>query len=487
MYFYSAFAIYSIAVYLSIRMFIFPLIYLSAFLLAIKNLLTQNKQGVFFFLILGLPIYTTSLAVTLQLGFPGLVPLMQPFKEILILMTLGVSVWELKRRIRFQVVDYILLAYFFYSLLYVALPIGIYGLGDKLIAFKSSTFFTFVYFAGRLFDPRYIYISKYYHYVLAVFIGATGILFFEILTDQHFQTLSGYADFNFYFFNQEPTGNYGLSWTFETSNGLKRFSSFFANPLEYAAATLLTLSVIAGLYTTERNEIKLDKLGLFAILATQFAIFFALSRSSLASYFIMIYFYALITKRKLILRVIYGSAIAIVIYFTFFMIVLNPDIYEFIYETVMFTNPSSVGHVIAWLEGIEAMIANPLGMGLGASGRVAASESDTTGGENQYIVIGVQMGIISLLLYLLAHIYFIKTCWRWYPKLKGKEKQVCLSLLLMKIGFIIPLFTSELESSVYISYTSWFLSGIFITMIAGEGFAGTTSSKKDAVLSTQGE
>ena len=35
----------------------------------------------------------------------------------------------------------------------------------------------------------------------------------------------------------------------------------------------------------------------------------------------------------------------------------------------------------------------------------------------------------------------------------------------MKIGFIIPLFTSELESSVYISYISWFLSGIFVNMI----------------------
>jgi hypothetical protein len=36
----------------------------------------------------------------------------------------------------------------------------------------------------------------------------------------------------------------------------------------------------------------------------------------------------------------------------------------------------------------------------------------------------------------------------------------------MKIGFIIPLLTSELESSVYISYLSWFLSGLFIHMIS---------------------
>jgi hypothetical protein len=447
-------------------MFIFPLIYFSSFLISIKNLLSRNSQGILVFLILGLPIYTTSLSVALQLGFGSILPFMQPFKELLILVTLGTSLWELNRRIRFQSVDYAILAFFSYTLLYVILPIGTYGFGDKLIAFKSSSFFTFIYFAGRLFDPAKIYISKYFHYILAVFICAAAILFFEIITDQHFQNLTGYSDYNFYYFNQEATGNFGLSWTFETSTGLKRFASFFANPLEFAAATLLALAIAAGLYTNDDNQIKIDKFGILAILATQFAIFFALSRSSLASYFIMIFIYALITKKKVVLKIIYGISIMVILYFVFFMLIMNPDLYEFIMETITFTNPSSVGHVLAWIEGIEAIAANPLGLGLGNSGRVAASLSDSVGGENQYIIIGVQTGIITLLLYLWIHIYFIKTCWKWYPKLTGKEKKVCLSLLLMKIGFIIPLFTSELESSVYISYLSWFLSGLFIHMIS---------------------
>jgi hypothetical protein len=447
-------------------MFIFPLIYFSSFLISIKNLLSRNSQGILVFLILGLPIYTTSLSVALQLGFESFIPFMQPFKELLILITLGTSLWELNRRIRFLSVDYAILAFFIYTLLYVLLPIGTYGFGDKLIAFKSTSFFTFIYFAGRLFDPAKIYISKYFHYILAVFICASAVLFFEIITDQHFQNLTGYADYNFYYFNQEATGNYGLSWTFETSTGLKRFASFFANPLEFAAATLLALAIAAGLYTNDDNQIKLDKFGILAIIATQFAIFFALSRSSLASYFIMIFIYALITKKKVVLKIIYGLIILMMLYFIFFMLIMNPNLYEFILETITFTNPSSVGHVLAWIEGVEAIAAKPLGLGLGNSGRVASSLSDTVGGENQYIIIGVQSGIITLLLYLWIHIYFIKTCWKWYPKLTGKEKKVCLSLFLMKIGFIIPLFTSELESSVYISYLSWFLSGLFVHMIS---------------------
>src|SRR3989339_920965 len=179
-------------------MFIFPLIYFSAFFIALKNLISRNKQGVLVFLIIGLPIYTTSLSVALQSGFENIVPFMQPLKELLILITLGIGIWELNRRIRFQTIDYVILAYFFLTLLYVLLPIGQYDLGDKVIAFKSSSFFTIIYCAGRIFDPARIYISKYFHYILAVFIAAAGILVFEIISDQHFQTLTGYADFNFY-------------------------------------------------------------------------------------------------------------------------------------------------------------------------------------------------------------------------------------------------------------------------------------------------
>jgi hypothetical protein len=447
-------------------MFIFPLIYISVFLVSLKNLANKNKEALLIFLIFGLPIYTTSLSVTLQMGFGYFVPVMQPFKEILILIILGLSLWELNTRLKLQAVDYAVFAYFGYTLLYVLLPIGHYGITDKLIAFKSSSFFTLIYFAGRLFKPTEIYINKYFHYILIVIIAASLVLMFEIITNQHFQTYTGYADFNFNYFKQEPSGNYGLSWTFETSTGLKRFASFFANPLEFAASTLVALAVIAGLYTTDENRFKLDKLGVLALAATQFSIFFAMSRSSLLSYFIMIYVFALITRKKIIVYAIYAGSAAILVYFTFFMLFINPDLYDFIYETITFTNPSSIGHVIAWLEGANAILNNPFGLGLGESGRVAVSLSDTVGGENQYIIIGVQTGILALLLYIWIHIYFIRTCWQRYPKLKGKERKVCLTLLLMKVGLIIPLFTSELESSVYISYFSWFLSGLFVHMIA---------------------
>lgn len=460
-------------------MFIIPFIYLSAFFFSLKQLVAKNKQGIFVFLIFGLPIYITSLSVALQSGFKGIIPLMQPLKEVLILVALGISVWELKRKFRFQTIDYIILAYFAYTLLYVFLPVGPLPFLEKAVSFKSTTFFVFVYFTGRLISLKEIYISKYFQFFLVVIILASVLLVFEILTSQHFQSLTGYADFNFYYYNQEPEGNYGLSWTFETSTGLKRFASFFANPIEFGAATLISLSIIAGLYTNDQYKFKPNTIGILAIIATQFSILFALSRASLASYLIMIYIYALVTKNKLILRSIYFMVAAGVLYFIFFLFVLHPDLYDFIYETITFTNPSSVGHIIAWLEGIEAIVKQPLGLGLGASGVLASTTGGGTGGENQYIIIGVQTGIIGLMLYLAAHIYLIRTCWIWYRKLTGKNKTLCLTLLLIQIGVIIPMLTSELESSAYISYVSWFLSGLFINVVSYKSLIPAHVSSKN--------
>jgi O-antigen ligase len=111
------------------------------------------------------------------------------------------------------------------------------------------------------------------------------------------------------------------------------------------------------------------------------------------------------------------------------------------------------------------MIAHPLGLGLGTSGRVAGSLGENVGGENQFIIIGVQAGIIALFLYLAIYIMFVKAGLKWLNKLKGKERKVCMAVLLIKIGFFIPMLTSEVESSSYLSYMDWFLSGLFISMI----------------------
>ncbi|MFX8972765.1 hypothetical protein ABTN24_19850, partial [Acinetobacter baumannii] len=83
-------------------------------------------------------------------------------------------------------------------------------------------------------------------------VAAALVVCYEVITNTHLQTRTGYADFIYYILNQEPGGNYGLTWTFETENGLKRFASFFSMPLEHAAATVVTVAVIMASVTKKQ-------------------------------------------------------------------------------------------------------------------------------------------------------------------------------------------------------------------------------------------
>ncbi len=451
-------------------MIIFPLVYLSAFIFALKGILTGKREEVLLFILFGLPIYITSLCIAFDSGFGNLIGLFQSFKELTIVALLGVQLYTLKTRIRFHLIDYVVIFYFSYLFLYALFPIGEQTLLVRLLAFKSLSFFPLVYFCGRLFDPQGIYINKYFHYIIYFSIAATGVVILEFIFSTHFQSFTGYADFYYYIYNFEPTGEAGLSWTFETETGIKRFASFFANPLEFASSSILALAIIAALYTTDTNKFKPGSSGMLAFAATLICIILALSRAAFLNYFFVIYIYAILTNKRYILNTIHFAGVCVVLYIIYLL--NDEDIRDFVISTLNFTNSSSVGHLLEWIEGINSMIESPLGLGLGTSGRVGGSFNGNTGGENQLIIIGVQAGIIAMLTYLFIYILIIRMCWKWFRRLKGRERQVCLALLLMKVGFIIPLMTSELESSAYISYTTWFFSGFFICILqAGGGIA----------------
>lgn len=449
-------------------MFLFPVIYIALFLAALVSLFKNKPEGVLIFFICALPIYTTSLSVTFLYGFPKLVPVLQSFKEILILLTLGNLLYYHREKIHFTFIDKLMLVFFGYTFLYIFLPIGQFGIFYKLVAFKSVSFFILVYFAGRLFDPARINLKKYFQFICAVAIVASVVLLYEVFTYQHLQTYTGYAGYNYFFFNQEATGNYGLSWTFEVNEigkGAKRFASFFSNPLEFAAATVLAISVLTALQTSDNNKLKPDNFSLLVLACTVFAIFSALSRASFVSYFLLLYTYAFITGKKTILLLIHLFFLGFVIYIMF---LVDKDIQDFIINTLNFNNLSSLGHVLEWIDGIQSMITHPLGIGLGESGRIAGSTGDNVGGESQLIILGVQTGVLMLGVYITVYIMLIRQSYLCFKRSTGKKRTLSLAVFLMRIGFIVPVITANFESYIYLSYIMWFFSGLFVTMISGD-------------------
>ncbi len=443
-------------------MFLFPIIYIVFFAIAVFHILQSKPGGALLFIIFGLPIYITSLSIVSMYGFKSMVPILQSFKEIIVLLTAAVVVLSLKKKPQLHFLDKVIIVYFICVACYVIIPIGGFSLKERLLSLKSIAFFPLIYFTGRLIDIKKINLNQYFQYICIIAIPAALVVCWEAATYTHFQLFTGYAEYMSYFFNIETSGNHGLSWTFEAENdGPKRFASIFANPLDHAAGTLTTICALLALITTHSRKIKMNRFLLVAFICTLFSIIFALSRAAFASYFIILYTYAHITNRRSwLLYFHYGAALVAIVFFTF----MSGDIYQFIIGTINFSNSSSAYHIIQWLEGIQAISTNPLGLGLGSSGKISGVEGINVGGENQLIIIGVQAGLIALLLYTFIYIYILRTAFIMTRRQKGKARRIAIFILFLKLGMIIPFLTAEAESYLYVSYITWFFSGLMINI-----------------------
>jgi hypothetical protein len=437
---------------------LFPIFYILACIGSIVALVQEKKNAVFVFIIFALPIYTTALSVSFDLGLKWLVTILQYSKEVLILVFFIHTILTLNKKPNFYFVDKLILAFFTLNLLYLVLPIGSFGLYEKLMAFRNISFLVFIYFIGRFLDTSKVYINEIFSFVGIVGVAAGVIVLGEFLSNTHFQTITGYAEYNSAYFGQEPTGHYGLSWTFENESGYRRFASFFANPLDHAAATVITISMLLALTVSSKNIVRFNNFTVLVLLATLASIIFAFSRAAFVSYCMVFYVYSLVTKNKLVLKWANYSLLAGLLVIVFF----GKDIYEHLVETVLLQDSSSLTHITDWLNGIESIMAHPLGIGLGESGRVSVYDNLQTGGENAWIIIGVQIGVFGMLLYLLIYAQIIKISLQMSLHSSGKYRKLALALLLIKIGLILPILTSDLESYIYISYMQWLLCGLVV-------------------------
>ena len=274
---------------------LFPLIYITAFIYGLFHLAKSKMQGLLVFLIFGLPIYINSMSVSFAFGFAKAIPFLQFFKEFIVVISCAIiafSVHEYKK-IKLHFIDKLVIFFFLYTLAYFILPIGSYSIFFKLLALKNIAFFPLLYFIGRFINFKQLHLNKIYAFVLFVIIVAFSVALIEKFTNTHLHAFTGYADYNLKFFDTEPTGKYGLGWTFETESGSKRFGSIFSNPLEFAAAIIVALAIALGVMTRKQEKlgIYMDSFHVLALFATFCCILFAASRAAFVSYFLVIYVY----------------------------------------------------------------------------------------------------------------------------------------------------------------------------------------------------
>ena len=367
----------------------------------------------------------------------------------------------IEQKWQLTLLDKLFMGFMTLILIYTIIPYGEASFLSKIIYAKNTFLTAIVYFLGRqtnIDKQRWRFIVKSLICLIVVsFLFALSEKIFGV----HLQSLLDYGRFNLAINDVSPTGNYGLSWTFERQGGFPRYAAFFANPLEFAASLLLFLSlVIHYLIHSKYNNNRLAYLSLLVLIILSF--FFSYSRGAMIASLIIVFFSLFLEKKYQLLRIVLILITTLVVYISFFS---SKESQYFILDTLNFQNTSSLGHLIEWIEGVNSMIQNPMGIGLAMSGNASGvDQAIKIGGENQFLIYGVQMGLLGLLIYISILIIAIKDSLKVF-KLSRKQhiRSISFVAALTKIGLLIPLFTANAELYLFVAFISWFLIGFIET------------------------
>ena len=131
-----------------------------------------------------------------------------------------------------------------------------------------------------------------------------------------------------------------------------------------------------------------------------------------------------------------------------------------IIDTLKFENTSSLGHLVEWIEGILSIFENPLGIGLAMSGNASGvDQAIKVGGENQFLIFGVQMGVLSIITYSLIIFFVIKRSCKVYFMCSTNDKHISFIVACTKFGLLLPLLIANAELYLFVSLTTWFFAG----------------------------
>ncbi len=435
----------------------------SGLLWTLQKMIIDGKWSYFiYFLAAFLPVYITSLSVIfLATRSPEILSVFQILKELIILLAAVIFVLYQKGPfqypIRLLATDWMMLGLLTLGFAYLLLPLGSASFLNKALYYKSMLMPGLVYFLGRNTRWNKLEIKRLFQLIFLVMFAAFGVNLIEnYLLQAHIQQFTGYALYNQVINNIDPTGNFGLTWTFETQAVTKRLAAFFSDPLEMASSVLMGFA--AGLIwflTTRREENWPYMLVMFVSLG---CLVFSASRAAFGAFFIMIFFVALVFR---LYKLIGAGFLALVLFGVYVIFFASEDFYFFVLDTITFENSSSVGHVVEWLLALDSMIGNPMGIGLAMSGNFGSVEDELrVGGENQFLIYGVQLGWLGIMLYILTLATGVRDSIRVFRQTANTAiARVAFTGAVVKVGLLLPLFTANVEIYTYVSWLTWWMIG----------------------------
>ena len=374
-----------------------------------------------------------------------------------VLFILGTRKSLLDTEIKLSFLDKLIVCFLLLTFIYLIIPLGEAAFLSKIIYSKNIFLIGIVYFFGR----KTRFHSKNWNSILKIIIGLTAlsfiVAFIENIMGIHLHSLIGYADYNMRINDIDPQGNFGLNWSFERQGANPRFASFFADPLEFSASLLLFFSASLWYYLHSklRNN-KIIYLGLMFVVSYSFLL--AFSRGAILAAVLVLCFGLFISKNY---KILFTGLSIVLIAFLYNLFFASEDTRYLIEDTLTFQNSSSLGHLLEWIQGLLSIYENPFGVGLAMSGNASGvDQSIKIGGENQFLIYGVQMGVIAVLLYLLIIVKSIVNSVITYKRnISDSHSSISFITACIKLGLIIPLFTANAELYLFVALFSWYLVG----------------------------
>jgi len=437
---------------------LFIIFYFIIFIYIIDKISRGNIEYIIIYICTCLPIYTTLQAQAFKIFDSEIIVTIIKFSKDLIFIyafmvfLFGKNIHLFKRSFKFSLVDKLILFFTFLVTIYALIPLGEADIFSKLIYAKNLYIISITYLIGRnikIDKAFFICIKKILKYLI---LSLTLFLCFEFILSTHFHTIIDFSNYNAIVNEIDPQGNFGLSWSFESQGSSPRYAAFFADPLELSASLLLFTSfLIFNFWNNKRN------INYFLLFMVAAAFLFSFSRGAIIACAGIILFALLINKKYKTLLFILGSLIFSTLSLVYFG---SEEIRYLIIDTLTFENTSSLGHLVEWIEGALSILENPLGIGLAMSGNASGvDQAIKVGGENQFLIFGVQMGVLSVILYILILFFLIKRSSHVYLKTLNLDKHISFIVACTKFGLLLPLLTANAELYLFVSLATWFFAG----------------------------
>lgn len=371
-----------------------------------------------------------------------------------ILIFFGSKQFFFQRKLKTTLLDKIFILFSILSITYCIFPIGESTFLNKLLYLKNILVISTVYFLGRNFNINSNQFNVFKTILIFILISAFFVSSVEYFLGSHIHSVLNYEKYNLDINDIVSTGNFGLSWTFERSPIDPRFGSIFPNPLEYSSNLILFLTIPLYSVFQKRKNIVFN---IFLFIVILISFYYAYSRASILSAFVVLFISLFITKNY---RLIFYTILFFIFSIVTFILTASQDSIYFIIDTFTFRESSSFSHLIEWIQAILTIIDNPFGIGLAMSGNASGvDQAIKIGGENQFLIYGVQMGVFSVILYFFMLMKSIKDSFTVFKFQDSFVKEVAFIVMLSKIGLIIPLLTANAELYLFVSLTTWFLAG----------------------------